>query len=135
MRSLHPPRARPALSEVRLRRLAFGGSGRDDNNKFQLMNKVFFTVGPSQLYPTVHDHIKKALEEHIPSLSHRSDKFSEFNKSATDNVRKLLNIPKSHHVFFTSSALEAMERTIQNTVYKYSYHFVNGSFSREFYQI
>jgi phosphoserine aminotransferase len=99
------------------------------------MKKIFFTVGPSQLYPTVPNHIKKGLEDDIPSLSHRSQKFMDIYKSASDNLRKLLNIPPSHHIFFLGSALEGMERTILNTVCKKSLHFVNGSFSREFYQI
>lgn len=99
------------------------------------MKKVFFTVGPSQLYPTVPKHIKQALQKHIPSLSHRSDQFKTIYKETVDNLRALLTIPPSHQIFFTASALEGMERTLQNTVKKHSFHFVNGSFSREFYQI
>src|SRR6185369_12870969 len=99
------------------------------------MKKIFFTVGPSQLYPSVPTHIKTALKENIFSLSHRSKAFVAIYKEASDNLRKLLGIPTTHHVFFTSSALEGMERTIQNTVHKNSFHFVNGSFSREFWQI
>lgn len=99
------------------------------------MKQLFFTVGPSQLYPTVPMHIKNALDEDIPSLSHRSKKFDGIYKTAIDNLRKLLSIPETHHIFFTASALEGMERTIQNTVKQHSFHFVNGSFSREFYQI
>jgi len=99
------------------------------------MKKIFFTVGPSQLYPTVPKHMKIALQDDIFSLSHRSKTFSDIYKSTAANLRKLLNIPLTHHIFFTSSALEGMERTIQNTVHKNSFHFVNGSFSREFWQI
>src|SRR6185369_14264646 len=99
------------------------------------MKKIFFTVGPSQLYPSVPTHIKTALKENIFSLSHRSKAFVAIYKEASDNLRKLLGIPTTHHVFFTASALEGMERTIQNTVQKNSFHFVNGSFSREFWQI
>lgn len=99
------------------------------------MNKIFFTVGPTQLYPTVPEHIQNALNDNIPSISHRSQKFMDIYKNTSDNLRKLLRIPPSHHIFFLGSALEGMERTILNTVYKKSLHFVNGSFSREFYQI
>ncbi len=99
------------------------------------MKKTFFTVGPSQLYPTVPNHIKTALQENIFSLSHRSTTFSQIYKNTDTALRKLLTIPNTHHIFFTSSALEGMERTIQNTVEKNSFHFVNGSFSREFWQI
>lgn len=99
------------------------------------MKQTFFTVGPSQLYPTIPGHIKNALQENIFSLSHRSKRFSEIYKETATNLRQLLNIPATHHIFFTSCALEGMERTIQNTVEKKSFHFVNGSFSREFWQI
>ena len=99
------------------------------------MKQTFFTVGPSQLYPTVPGHIQNALKENILSLSHRSSTFVEMVKNTHDNLRTLLNIPDTHHIFFTSCALEGMERAIQNTVEKNSFHFVNGSFSNEFWQI
>lgn len=99
------------------------------------MKKLFFTVGPSQLYPTVPTHISNALGNNIYSLSHRSETFVAINKQTQTVLRQLLSIPQTHHIFYTSCALEAMERVIQNTVEKKSFHFVNGSFSREFYQI
>lgn len=99
------------------------------------MKEIFFTVGPSQLYPTVPHHIKTALQKNIYSLSHRSKTFQDVYADTAQNLRQLLSIPKTHHIFFTSCALEAMERTIANTVEKKSFHFVNGSFSHEFYQI
>lgn len=46
----------------------------------------------------------------------------------------MMSIPNSHQIFFLSSSLEAMERILQNCVEKYSFHFVNGSFSGKFYQ-
>lgn len=98
------------------------------------MKNIFFTVGPSQLYPTVPEHINTALRDDILSLSHRSEKFKDINKTTQLNLRKLLNLPETHHIFYTGCALEAMERVIQNTVKKHVLHFVNGSFSREFFQ-
>lgn len=98
------------------------------------MQKIYFTVGPTQLYPTVAKHMSEALANNIPSLSHRSSEFKQINQTTHTHLRKLLNIPESHHIFYTSCALEAMERVIQNTVKKHVMHFVNGSFSREFYQ-
>lgn len=99
------------------------------------MKKIFFTVGPSQLYPTVHKHVREALRQHIPSISHRSSSFKSIYKQTEEALRNVLAIPSSHHIFFTSSALEAMERAIQGTVHTHSFHFVNGSFSKTFYQI
>jgi len=98
------------------------------------MKKVFFTVGPSQLYPTVYGHIDEALKENIPSISHRSEKFMDIYQNTTVLVKKVLSIPSSFHVFFTASSLESMERILQNCVYRHSFHLVNGAFSKTFYK-
>ncbi|OGK09386.1 hypothetical protein A2767_06340 [Candidatus Roizmanbacteria bacterium RIFCSPHIGHO2_01_FULL_35_10] len=98
------------------------------------MKYTYFTCGPSQLYPGVFRHLQIAFDKDIPSLSHRSKIFQQIYKSTQDNLRKLLSIPKSHKIFFVSSSLESMEKIIQNCVEKNSFHFVNGAFSRKFYQ-
>jgi phosphoserine aminotransferase len=97
------------------------------------MKKIFFTPGPSQLYPTAISHFQKAFEENIPSLSHRSKKFSDIYQGLSEKVKKLLSIPDEYHIFIVGSGTEAMERAIQNCVEKYSFHFVNGSFSKRFF--
>lgn len=97
------------------------------------MIKIFFTPGPSQLYPTVSKHLKNALTNNIASISHRDKSFEEIFQTTTSRIRGLLNIPNNYHIFFVSSGTEAMERTIQNCVEKNSYHFVNGSFSKRFF--
>ncbi len=94
------------------------------------MKQIFFTPGPSQLYPTVGKHLQKAVEQQICSLSHRSEQFEEVFSSTIKGLRTLLNIPENYAVVFVSSGTEAMERIIQNTVKKKSFHFVNGSFSK-----
>lgn len=99
------------------------------------MKKKYFTVGPSQLYPTVQQHIADALRDDILSISHRSKQFIEIYKYSTDNLRKLMGIPQDYYVFFLSSATEAMEKIIQNTVEKNSLHLVNGAFSKKFFKI
>ena len=96
---------------------------------------VNFTPGPSQLYFTVADHAREAFRENIPSLSHRSKLFEKISAEATNGIRELLSIPSGHHIFFTGSATEIWERIIQNLVVKKSFHFVNGSFSKRFYEI
>ncbi len=98
------------------------------------MKKIFFTPGPSQLYPTVPHHMRNALKENIGSISHRSKQFQNIYTETVLLLRKLMNIPKTHQVFFLSSSLEAMERILQNTVEKYSFHFINGEFSKKWYQ-
>ncbi len=75
-----------------------------------------------------------ALDHDIGSISHRSNRFRKIHRQTTSNVRKLLDIPLTHHIFFLSSALEAMERILQNTVMEYCTHFVNGAFSEKWYE-
>jgi phosphoserine aminotransferase len=100
-----------------------------------MKHHVNFTPGPSQLYFTVADHAREAFREGIPSLSHRSKLFEQISAEATGGLRELLHIPNSHSVFFTASATEIWERIIQNLVEEKSFHLVNGSFSKRFYEI
>ena len=94
-----------------------------------------FTPGPSELYFTVPDHLRRALREGIPSLSHRSKAFESIFQSASLGLRELLGIPDGFHVAFTSSATEVWERSIQSLVGERSFHLVNGAFSRRFFEI
>lgn len=99
-----------------------------------MKHHVNFTPGPSQLYFTVADHVKRAFKESIPSLSHRSKRFEEIYREATDGLRALLSLPSGYHIFFTASATEIWERIFQNLVQDTSFHLVNGSFSKRFYE-
>lgn len=100
------------------------------------MNPVTnFTPGPSQLYFSVNDHIRLALKEGIPSLSHRSKSFEKIFHETNEGLRQLLGIPADYHIFFTGSATEIWERLIENLVEKKSFHLVNGAFSRRFHEI
>ena len=96
---------------------------------------IHFTPGPSEIYFTVQDHLKRAFRDHIPSLSHRSQKFEEIYMEATSGLRELLGIPKDFYVTFTASATEIWERSIQSLVQDQSFHLVNGAFSRKYFQI
>jgi phosphoserine aminotransferase len=100
-----------------------------------MKHHVNFTPGPSQLYFTVADHVRQALKDNIPSISHRSKLFEQISAETTNGLRQLLNIPFSHHIFFTASATEVWERIIQNLVEEKSSHLVNGSFSKRFFEI
>lgn len=99
------------------------------------MKKVFFTVGPSQIYPTLPKHLQRALLEDIPSLNHRGGEFKKLFSDTSLKLKRLLKIPSSHAVFFISSALEGMERTIQSTVESISYHIITGSFGKTWMNI
>jgi phosphoserine aminotransferase len=96
--------------------------------------KINFTPGPSQLYFTVQDHARTAFRKGIPSLSHRSKSFEGIFENAVTGLRQLLNIPAGFHVFFTGSATEIWERSIQNLVASHSLHLVNGAFSKRYYE-
>lgn len=97
------------------------------------MKPIFFTPGPSQLYPTVSGHIRRALKDNILSLSHRESQYQRIQERAVEGVRTLLSVPSGHAVFFVSSGTEAMERTIQNCVEKRSLHCIQGAFSQRFF--
>ena len=100
-----------------------------------MAKKIFFTPGPSDIYFTVEEHLKNALKEQIPAISHRSKRFQEIYAEAESNLRALFGLPANFHLVFTSSATEVWERLIQNCVENESFHFVNGSFSQRFYEI
>jgi phosphoserine aminotransferase len=95
---------------------------------------INFTPGPSQLYFTVPDHVRKAFRNGIPSLSHRSKLFEEIFIRTTTGLRNLLGIPENFFIVFTGSATEIWERTLQNLVTECSLHYVNGAFSKRFYE-
>jgi phosphoserine aminotransferase len=97
------------------------------------MKQIYFTPGPAELYPTFYQHLQTALDEQIGSISHRSQKFRDIYKFTDAQLRTLLNIPDTHGIFFTGSASEVWERLLFNCVEHESFHLVNGSFSRKFY--
>jgi phosphoserine aminotransferase len=96
--------------------------------------KYFFTVGPAQLHPQLQLFLKDAVHQNIGSISHRSETFRNIYKHTDTHLRKLMNIPASHSIFFMPSATEIWERMIANTVQKKSAHFINGDFSKKFYE-
>ncbi|WP_421765621.1 aminotransferase class V-fold PLP-dependent enzyme [Ekhidna sp.] len=98
-----------------------------------MSNKIYFTPGPAQLFYTFEEHLKRALFEDIPSISHRSSKFIRVVEETNEALAELLELPSGHHIYFLNSANEAWDRIIQNLVDKSSHHFVNGSFSQKFY--
>ena len=99
------------------------------------MKQIFFTVGPTQLYPTVSNHLNLAIKNDIGSISHRGEKAAKIVANTTRALKRLLNIPQAYHIFFTGSSLESMERIIENCVNQDSYHLVFGEFSKKFASI
>ncbi len=98
-----------------------------------MSNQLFFTPGPSQLYPTIPQHLNNAMRENIGSISHRGKEFQMIFQETKERLSDVLNIPPNYEIFITSSATEIWERIIQNLISNNSHHFVNGSFSERFY--
>lgn len=96
---------------------------------------IYFTPGPSQLHKNIARYIQDTLKYNVGSVSHRSEIYKKWHSKAVLGIRKFLSVPDSHSVFFLSSSLESMERIIQNTVYKSSFHVIIGAFSKKWYEI
>ncbi len=99
------------------------------------MKKIFFTPGPSQLYNNFKKYIDLAIKKDIPSISHRSKTFEKIFHDSVSYLKKLFNLPLDYQVFFLNSSLEAMEQVIKNAVEKTTLHFINGAFSKKWYQM
>lgn len=98
------------------------------------MNKKYFTVGPSAIYPSCHYWTNQFYENGLASESHRSLIFQSIYQELDENLRILMNIPDTHAIFIASSGSEIFERILQNCVLNSSFHFVNGSFSKKFFE-
>jgi phosphoserine aminotransferase len=97
------------------------------------MSLTFFTPGPAQLYPTFEKHLQTFVANQLGSISHRSQQYRDLHKFTVDQLRVLLNVPDSHAILFLGSASEAWERILFSCVELESFHLVNGSFSKKFY--
>jgi phosphoserine aminotransferase len=99
------------------------------------MKKIFFTTGPTQLYPQIKNYLNEAIDENILSLPHRSEQFTNIIKDTVSELKNLLNVPENFQIFFLSSGTECMERIIENLVEDLSFHFINGYFGDRFFNI
>lgn len=97
------------------------------------MNRVFFTAGPSQYYPTVPDHLRKAIDEQIISISHRGPQFAQIYQDAVDGVKQVMEAPEDFTVYFFSSATEIWDRLVENGIQTKGCFLVNGMFGEKFY--
>ncbi|RNI23490.1 aminotransferase class V-fold PLP-dependent enzyme [Rufibacter latericius] len=96
------------------------------------MASVYFTPGPAQLYPTVAGHLQNALDQQVFSQSHRSQAFKDLYKRADAGLRALFQLPADYSIYFTGSATEIWERSLQSLTAQNTYHLVNGSFSKKY---
>ncbi len=101
----------------------------------KFMKPVYFTPGPSELFYTVPDHLKKGLREHIFSINHRSSRFREIVAETKSNLTELFQLPDGYRMAFVSSASEVWERIVLNLVEENAGFIVNGYFSERFANI
>lgn len=96
--------------------------------------RTFFTAGPAELFPTFEKHLMQAVNEQVGSISHRSAAYKKIHQHTDEQLRVLMNIPAESAIMFTGSASEIWERIVLNLVELESYHLINGSFSKKFYE-
>ncbi|MBI5470522.1 alanine--glyoxylate aminotransferase family protein [Candidatus Kaiserbacteria bacterium] len=85
--------------------------------------------GPSQISPETKDDIRKAIDEGILEISHRSSRFTDISRLCIQELRAYLNVPADYRIFYFDSATHVWHSLAANVVEKSSFHFVNGSFS------
>jgi phosphoserine aminotransferase len=98
-----------------------------------MTKQVFFTVGPSAIYPNVDQWTNEFYQNGYASVYHRSSIILSIYHHLDEQLRLLMNIPSTHAIFLLGSGSEIMERILQNCVSKSSFHFINGAFSKKFY--
>ncbi len=96
------------------------------------MFNITFNPGPSQISPETKDDMRRAMDERILEISHRSAQFSDISRNTISQLRKYLGIPKDYKVFYMSSATACWHSILANGVAQKSFHFINGSFSEKF---
>lgn len=95
---------------------------------------TFFTPGPAALYPHLEEYLQQAMDLQLGSISHRSAQFKKVYQHTDEQLRALLGIPAEHAIMFTGTASEIWERIILNLSSLETFHLVNGSFSKKFYE-
>lgn len=97
------------------------------------MQNTYFTPGPAALFPTFEKHLKTFMDRQLGSISHRSQQYRDLHRFTVEQLRTLLSVPDTHQILFLGSASETWERILLNCVEHESFHLVNGSFSKKFY--
>jgi phosphoserine aminotransferase len=97
-------------------------------------SKTFFTAGPAELYPRFEEFLQEFVDKQLGSISHRSQQFKDIYQHADEQLRELMNIPAENAIMFTGTASEIWERIVLNCTELETFHLVNGSFSKKFYQ-
>ena len=81
-----------------------------------MKNNIFFTPGPSQLYFTVYDHVKKAFAEQIPSISHRSVRFQKIYQKCVLNIKQIFDLIQIYHLEWSIEEIDYINSNIAEYV-------------------
>lgn len=92
-----------------------------------------FAPGPSYIPQPIQNDIRRALDEHLLELSHRSKEFSTMSKKTFDGLRTFLEIPDGYRIFYMPSSSDSWHSLAANVVAEHSFHFANGAFSKKPY--
>jgi phosphoserine aminotransferase len=87
--------------------------------------------GPSQISPETKEDIRRAIEEGVLEISHRSSRFTEISRRCIEELRAYLGVPSEYRVFYFDSATQVWHSLAANLVERNSFHFINGSFSQK----
>ncbi len=96
--------------------------------------QTYFTAGPAELYPRFEEFLQEAVDQQLGSISHRSGQFKKICQHTDEQLRTLLQIPAEHAIMYTGTASEIWERILLNCSELETFHLVNGSFSKKFWQ-
>ncbi len=90
-----------------------------------------FYPGPSKIYSKVGQYMLEALESGILEKNHRSADFMEMMHQTIKVFKEKFNIPAEYKVFFTSSATECWEITVQSIFHGKISFLYNGDFGNK----
>lgn len=94
---------------------------------------ITFYPGPSRVYDGIPNYVKSAHRKGILSMNHRSDEFMKLSEATVAYLKDKLKVPKSHKVFFLTSATECWEVIAQSIVKNKSHHIYNGAFGEKWF--
>jgi phosphoserine aminotransferase len=95
---------------------------------------ISFYPGPSRVHDEIPKYVKKALEEGILSMNHRSDDFMHLSEKVIRLLKNRLHIPDDYTIFYTTSATECWEIIAQSLISKNSFHLYNGAFGKKWFE-
>ena len=94
---------------------------------------ISFYPGPSRVHDEIPKYVKKAFEDGILGMNHRSDEFMEISERVIGLLKNRLHIPDDYTIFYTSSATECWEIIAQSLISKNSIHLYNGAFGKKWF--